>query len=129
MTTRRRIRVLIVDDSAAFRAALALALGSDAEIEVVGQACDGTEAIALAGKLRPDVITMDVVMPICDGLEAATRILASQPLPIVLLSTLARSDEQRMALNALRLGVVDVTNKPVLAGPGGARGIAQIIRV
>jgi two-component system chemotaxis response regulator CheB len=72
---------------------------------------------------------MDVVMPNCDGLEAATRILSAQPLPIVLLSTLARSDEQRTALNALRLGVVDVTNKPVLAGPGGAHGIAQVIRL
>jgi two-component system chemotaxis response regulator CheB len=125
----RTIRVLIVDDSAAFRAALALALDSDEQIEVVGQAGNGTEAIALAEKLRPDVITMDVVMPVCDGLEAAARILAMRPLPIVLLSTLARSDEQRMALNALRLGVVDVTNKPTLAGPGGAAGIAQMIRL
>jgi len=126
---QRRIRVLIVDDSAAFRAALAQALGSDGRIEVVGQAANGTAAIALAEELRPDVITMDVVMPVCDGLEAARRILAARPLPIVLLSTLARSDEQRMALNALRLGVVDVTNKPVLAGPGGAAGIAQVVRL
>jgi two-component system chemotaxis response regulator CheB len=126
---QRSIRVLIVDDSAAFRAALAHALESDRRIEVVGQAGDGTAAIALAAELKPDVITMDVVMPVCDGLEAARRILAARPLPIVLLSTLARSDEQRTALNALRLGVLDVTNKPVLAGPSGAAGIAQVIRL
>lgn len=128
--SNRPIRVLLVDDSAAFRAALAAALSADPEIEVVGQAGDGEEAIALCGPLRPDVVTMDVVMPKLDGLEASKRLLASpRPLPILLLTTLARSDEQRLALNALRLGVVDVTNKPVLVGAGAAAGISTIRRL
>jgi two-component system chemotaxis response regulator CheB len=123
------IRVLVVDDSAAFRAGLATALARDSEIEVVGQAGDGEAAIALAEELRPDVVTMDVMMPVCDGIEASRRMLARRPVPILLMSTLARSDEQRMALNALRLGVVDVTTKPTLAGAGSAEGIAQVTRL
>jgi two-component system chemotaxis response regulator CheB len=127
--TVRKIKVLVVDDSPGFRAALSLALSSDPEIEVVGQAEDGRAAIAAVRKLEPDVVTMDAMMPVLDGLEAAQRILSTRPVPILLMTTLARSDEQRMALNALRLGVVDVTNKPVLAGPGGPSGIAQVIRL
>jgi two-component system, chemotaxis family, protein-glutamate methylesterase/glutaminase len=125
----RKIRVLVVDDSPAFRAALSLALESDPEIQVVGQAADGKAAVALVEQLQPDVVTMDVVMPVLDGLEAAKHILAHRPIPILLMSTLARSEEQRMALNALRLGVVDVMNKPVLAGSGGKKGIEQVIRL
>jgi two-component system chemotaxis response regulator CheB len=122
--------VLLVDDSGAFRAALAIALAADPTIEVVGQASDGEEALALVERLRPHVVTMDVVMPKMDGLEASKRILASsRPIPIILMSTLARSDEQRLALNALRLGVVDVINKPVLAGSAAAASIASVIRL
>src|SRR5438128_1611001 len=124
-----KIRVVVVDDSAAFRRALVIALGSDRELEVVGEAADGLEAVALIERLAPDVVTMDVVMPVLDGIEAAKRILAKKPVPIVLMSTLARSEEQRMALNAMRLGVVDVTSKPVLAGAGGPAGIAQVVRL
>ena len=125
----RAIRVLVVDDSAAFRQALALALGSDSEIEVVGQASDGKSALAKVRELRPDVVTMDVMMPVMDGLEAAKTIMHEQPTPIILLSTLARTEEQRIALNALRLGVVDVANKPVLAGPNAPGGIASMVRL
>lgn len=125
----RKIRVLVVDDSAAFRAALSLALQSSGEIQVVGQAADGKAAVALVEQLDPDVVTMDVVMPVLDGIEAAKRILAHRPIPILLMSTLARSEEQRMGFNALRLGVVDVMNKPVLAGAAGKQGIEQVIRL
>src|SRR5207302_319265 len=125
----RPIRVLVVDDSAAFRQALALALGSDAEIDVVGQAADGKSALAKVRELRPDVVTMDVMMPVMDGLEAAKTIMQEQPTPIILLSTLARTEEQRIALNALRLGVVDVANKPPLSGPNAPGGIASMVRL
>jgi two-component system chemotaxis response regulator CheB len=125
----RPIRVLVVDDSAAFRQALAIALASDAEIEIVAQASDGKSALAKVRELRPDVVTMDVMMPVMDGLEAAKAIMHEQPTPIILLSTLARTEEQRIALNALRLGVVDVANKPVLAGPSAPGGIASMIRL
>src|SRR5215470_7940261 len=107
MGDKRKIRVLVVDDSASFRAALAQALASDPDIEVVGQAADGKNAIEMAARLRPDVITMDVMMPVLDGIEASKLILAQRPVPIVLMSTMARRQEQRMALNALRLGIDD----------------------
>ena len=129
MIDKRKIRVLVVDDSPAFRAALSLALETDLEIHIVGQAADGRAAVEMAHQLRPDVVTMDVMMPVLDGIEASKQILAERPIPILLMSTLARRDEQRMALNALRLGVVDVTNKPVLAGPGGQQGIQQVLRL
>src|SRR4051794_25119890 len=125
----RKVKVLVVDDSPGFRAALSIALETDADIKVVGQAENGQVAIELVEKLKPDVVTMDAMMPVLDGLEAAQRILARHPVPIVLMTTLARSDEQRMGLNALRLGVVEVTNKPVLAGAGGPSGVAQVIRL
>jgi two-component system, chemotaxis family, protein-glutamate methylesterase/glutaminase len=126
----KRVRLLIVDDSAAFRAALAASLASDRDIEIVGQAGDGEEALELVAELRPDVVTMDVVMPKLDGLEASKRILASEePLPIILMSTLARSEEQRVALNALRLGVMEVINKPVLVGEGAAAAVDAVARL
>jgi two-component system, chemotaxis family, protein-glutamate methylesterase/glutaminase len=128
-TLGRPIRVLVVDDSAAFRQALALALGSDPEIDIVGQASDGKSALQKVHELRPDVVTMDVMMPVMDGLEAAKTIMKEHPVPIILLSTLARTEEQRIALNALRLGVVDVANKPALAGPNAPGGIASMVRL
>jgi len=129
MKEEQKIKVLVVDDSPTFRAALSIALETDPSISVIGQAADGKAAVALCEQLNPDVVTMDVVMPVLDGIEASKLILAQRPIPILLMSTLARSEEQRMALNALRLGVVDVTNKPVLAGSGGQHGIAQVIRL
>jgi DNA-binding NarL/FixJ family response regulator len=71
------IRVLIVDDHAAVRAALAGALGTTDEMVVVGEAVDGRDALALAAELRPDVVLMDVSMPNMSGLEA-THVLTQQ---------------------------------------------------
>jgi two-component system chemotaxis response regulator CheB len=122
-------RVLLVDDSAAFRAGLARALESDPAIRVVGEAGDGRAALALAVERRPDVITMDVIMPKMDGIEASRAIMASCPRPIVLMSSLAGDGEQRAALSALRLGVVDVTGKPVLVGPTAEAQVASVARL
>jgi two-component system chemotaxis response regulator CheB len=128
-TLGRPIRVLVVDDSPTFRQALSIALGNDPEIEIAGEASDGKSAVERVKALHPDVVTMDVMMPVMDGLEAARTIMREQPTPIILLSTLARTEEQRIALNALRLGVVDVANKPQLAGPNAPGGIASMIRL
>src|SRR5206468_3714455 len=81
-----RLRVLVADDSPAARTLIRGILEADPELEVVGQATDGVEAVTLAGRLAPDVITMDVDMPGVDGLEATRRIMASAPRPIVLVS-------------------------------------------
>jgi DNA-binding NarL/FixJ family response regulator len=71
------VRVLLADDDPAFRAALAQALGAQAEI--AGAAGDGAEAVELYRTVAPDVVLMDVVMPRCDGIEATRRILALDP--------------------------------------------------
>ena len=72
--TKTRIRVLLVDDHALFREGLASLISVQPDIEVVGEAADGLEALVMARELQPDLILMDVSMPGCDGLEAARGI-------------------------------------------------------
>ena len=73
------IRVLVVDDSPVAREYLVHIFESDPAIEVIGTAKDGSEAVKLAGKLRPDVVTMDIHMPVMNGLEATRRIMETYP--------------------------------------------------
>jgi two-component system chemotaxis response regulator CheB len=77
-------RILIVDDSTFFRRRIAQILEEDLELQVVGQAKNGMEAISLAQQLKPDVITMDVEMPIMDGIVAVRKIMALCPVTQVL---------------------------------------------
>jgi two-component system chemotaxis response regulator CheB len=77
----KRIRVLVVDDSPTSRLLLVAILRADAEIEVVGQAADGVEAVEMVKRLRPDIVTMDVQMPKLDGFAATKRIMVEAPTP------------------------------------------------
>jgi two-component system chemotaxis response regulator CheB len=104
------IRVLVVDDSAFLRRQLTRALESEGDIAVVGQACDGLEAQAMAAKLKPDVITMDVEMPRCNGLEALRAILAQQAVAVLMISSLTRAGADT-TVEALRSGAVDFLHK------------------
>lgn len=87
------IRVLVVDDQSFFRAGLASLLALESDINVVGQAADGKEAIALAESLQPDVILMDIRMPLCDGVTATREILHRYPWVRILVLTTFDEDE------------------------------------
>ena len=97
------IRVLLADDQRLVRSGFRMILRDDPGLDVVGEAGDGEEAVALAGELRPDVVLMDVRMPTLDGIEATRRILAGpEPHPRVLVLTTFDLDEYVFA--ALRAG-------------------------
>src|SRR5512142_689757 len=106
------IRVLVADDSRAFRAILRTILGRSPEIEVVGEAADGHEAVSQVLALRPDVVTMDVRMPGKDGLEAIEEIMRRRPTPVVVVSAEAGPEKQEVSFRALELGAVEVLAKP-----------------
>ncbi len=106
------IRVLVADDSRAFRAILRTILGRSPEIEVVGEAQDGHEAVSQVLALRPDVVTMDVRMPGKDGLEAIEEIMRRRPTPVVVVSAEVGPEKQEVSFRALELGAVEVLAKP-----------------
>ena len=105
-----KIKVLIVDDAAFMRKAIADVLGRDPEIEVVGTARNGLEGLKAIKTLRPDVITLDIDMPVMDGLTGIRHIMIESPVPIVILSSLFT--DGAITFDALRLGVVDFIPKP-----------------
>lgn len=105
------IKVLIVDDSAFMRTALERMLKSDPNISIIGSAANGKDAVSKAAKLRPDVITMDVEMPLLDGLQALKEIMRLCPTPVIMVSHLTRAGAG-ITLDALELGAVDFILKP-----------------
>ena len=106
------IRLLISDDSAFMRIAIRKMVESDPEIEVVGEAKTGQMCVEMAQSLKPDVITMDVEMPVMDGLEATRQVRADAalaPLPVLALTAAAHESQRRQALAA---GMQDYIVKP-----------------
>jgi two-component system chemotaxis response regulator CheB len=107
------VRVLVVDDSLIAREMIAKILRSDPEIEIVGTAKNGVEAIDMTARLKPSIITMDVNMPVMNGLEAIKEIMAYTPTPILVISSLV-SKEVEIAFKALEAGALDVFEKPTM---------------
>lgn len=107
----KKFRVLIVDDSAFMRKVLETIFNADDQLQVVGQAKDGREAVALAESLKPDVITMDINMPHVDGLQATAQIMTTNPRPIVIVSSESK-EGAASTLKALELGAIEFVAKP-----------------
>jgi len=107
----RKIRVLVVDDSALVRKAIGDALARDPELEVVGTAPDPYVAREKIARLDPDVLTLDLEMPRMDGLSFLRILMQHHPLPVVVVSSLAQAGSQA-ALDAVEAGAVDVLAKP-----------------
>ena len=104
------VKVLIVDDSCFFRRVLSNLLEADPSIKVVGQASNGLEAIELFQQLEPDVITMDIEMPVMDGITALKKILAIKNIPILIFSGQSRQGAD-ITLEALHAGAADFLTK------------------
>jgi len=107
----KRVRVLIVDDSATIRRLLMQILSRDPQIEVVGEAPEPAVARRMIKDLNPDVITLDVEMPNMNGLEFLEKIMRLRPMPVVMISTLTERGAE-ITLDALSIGAVDYFAKP-----------------
>jgi two-component system chemotaxis response regulator CheB len=128
------IRVLLVDDSASVRAVLRRFFAKTDDLQVVGEAEDGAQAVAAVLAVEPHVVVMDLQMPVMDGYDAIERIMAVRPTPIVVLSSRANRNQMQTAFEAMRRGALEVLPKPEdtpswqqLAGslPGTVRAVAE----
>jgi two-component system chemotaxis response regulator CheB len=115
----RKTRVIIAEDSPTVRHRLVEILESDPDIEVVANVGDGKQAIEACQKLRPDVITMDMMMPVMTGLAATEYIMAHCPTPILIVSASVNRGELFRTYDALAAGAVDVLDKPNGKEPDG----------
>lgn len=110
------IRVLIVEDSAVLRQSTRLMLASDPEIQIVGEANNGADAIAMVTQFNPAVVTMDIRMPKMDGFEAIRRIMSEHPVPIVVVASIELKQEKEIADQVTKLGAVSIVKRPTSAG-------------
>jgi two-component system chemotaxis response regulator CheB len=104
------IKVLVVDDSAFMRRTLSKMLEKDSALMVVGTASNGLEAVEKVETLKPDVVTMDIEMPVMNGIEALKRIMAKYPLPVIMFSSLTKEGAE-ITMEALNLGACDFITK------------------
>ncbi len=122
--TSSKIRVLVVDDSTFVRRAIIRMFENSPEISIIDVASDGAMAIDLIKQHRPDVVTLDVQMPVLDGLSALARIMQECPTPVVMLSSLTGKGGE-MTLKALDLGAVDFIDKTAAGGPMELNNLLQ----
>lgn len=123
------IKVLITEDSPVVRGFLEYVLNSDPDIEVVGAAKDGEEAVRLAAEKKPNVITMDIHMPRMDGFEATRRIMETNPVPIVICSASWNPEEVDKTFRTMEAGAVAALEKPRGMGhPDSEASVRELIQ-
>ena len=115
----RKTRVLVVDDSLTVRRHLVDVLNADRELEVVGEADEGKRAIELCKNLRPDVMTLDMMLPVMSGVAVTEYVMAYCPTPILIVSASTNRGELYKTYDALAAGAVDVLEKPLGNAPAG----------
>lgn len=123
----RTMRVLLVDDSAFVRRATQRMLAPLEEVEVVGFAGNGAEAVECVRTLRPDLVVMDVNMPGMNGMQALERIMAEHPTPVLLLSSLTQEGAE-VTLRALEAGAVDFLDKTGAGTVMDIHGLGPVLR-
>jgi two-component system chemotaxis response regulator CheB len=121
------INVLVVEDSRVMKEYLVYLIESDPDLRVMGTAGDGETAIKFLTARRPDVILMDILMPGIDGIETTRRIMASNPVPIILCTANTNFDEVGTAMRALEAGAITVLKKPTGFGDPNAEAEAAVI--
>ncbi len=107
------IKVLIVEDSRTVSQYLEYILGSDSDIEVVGNVANGKEAIDFVNNSKPDVITMDIDMPVMNGLESTRRIMSTIPVPIIVVTASRNARQMSLSIEALAAGALTIIPKPL----------------
>ena len=114
----RRVRVMLCDDSATVRGILARLLGEDPAIEVVSRVGDGRQALEALASARPDVVLLDLEMPVMDGMTALPLLLRAEPRPVVIVASALTQRGAAAAMAALRAGASDYIPKPGASGGG-----------
>jgi two-component system, chemotaxis family, protein-glutamate methylesterase/glutaminase len=121
------LRILVVDDSALMRRLLRDLLESDPMVRVVGEAANGQEALDQVVELRPDLITLDVRMPVMDGVETTRQMMAYHPTPILVLTASLNSYEIDITFEMLGAGALDVMEKPRLGDPAAIEEARRVL--
>ncbi len=126
-----KIRVLVIEDSVTVRKHLCAVLSADQGIDVVAEAADGRQAIELCAELHPDVVTMDMMMPVMTGLAATEFIMAYCPTPILVVSSSLNRGELFKTYDALAAGALDVLEKPNgdEAGDDWERNLVSMVKL
>jgi two-component system chemotaxis response regulator CheB len=122
------VTIVVVDDSATQRRFIRAALSADSALEVVGEARNGRDAVALVERLRPVAVLMDLHLPVMDGIQAIERIMATRPTPIVVYSSFVDGVDRANAASAYAAGAVDVIAKPGPHDSGRLEAYAEVLR-
>lgn len=109
---KNTIKVLVVDDSAVVRDFLVYIFSSEPNIHVVGTARNGKEAVELAKLKKPDIISMDIEMPVMNGMEATQVIMSTNPVPVILVTSSYRKDDVAKTFKAMEAGALAILEKP-----------------